>query len=59
MNSNIHPYHVTQLNGHKNLESLNSYHSASRKQQERMSDIINLNDERDLLKDIVQEQQYK
>ena len=52
LNNNIHPLHVSKLSGHKNLESLNSYHSASRKQQERMSDIINSNDERAPLKDI-------
>ena len=36
---NIDP-NVSQLSGHKNIESLKSYHSASKQQQEQMSDLI-------------------
>ena len=42
LNNNIHPIHVSQLSGHKNIDSLKSYHSASKQQQESMSDIISL-----------------
>ena len=40
LNSNIHPLHVSQLSGHKNIESLNSYHTASKFQQERMFQVL-------------------
>ena len=40
LNSNIHPLHVSQLSGHKNIESLNSYHTASKSQQKRMSQVL-------------------
>jgi len=40
LDQNIHPIHVSQLSGHKSIESLESYHSSSREQQELMSDII-------------------
>ena len=33
--------HVVQLSGHKNIESLNHYHVASKDQQCHMSDILN------------------
>ena len=36
---------VSQLAGHKRLESLNSYYAASMKQQRRMSDILSAGDE--------------
>ena len=35
--------HVSQLSGHKNIDSLKTYHVASSKQKKRMSDIINGN----------------
>ena len=38
--SNIHPLHVAQLSGHKNLKSLDSYSVASVGQQKSMSHII-------------------
>ena len=38
--SNIHPLHVAQLSGHKNLKSLDSYSVASVHQQKNMSRII-------------------
>ena len=44
LNENVHPLHVSQLSGHKNLESLRSYHTASTFQQENMSDLISKND---------------
>ena len=40
LDQNIDPIHVSQLSGHKNIESLKSYHSASKQQQEQMSDLI-------------------
>ena len=43
LNNNVHPMHVSQLSGHKNIESLKSYHTASSKQKRNMSDIINNN----------------
>ena len=38
--SNIHPLHVAQLSGHKNLKSLDSYSVASVHQQKNTSRII-------------------
>ncbi len=38
--SDQNPIHVTQLSGHKNLKSLDSYSVASKEQQKRMSHII-------------------
>ena len=41
LNNNINPIHVSQLSGHKNTDSLKSYHSASKVHQKQMSDIVN------------------
>ncbi len=41
LDHDIHPLHVQQLSGHKNIESLNSYHSASLRKQKEMSDVLN------------------
>ena len=41
LNNDVHPLHVVQLSGHKNIESLNHYHVASKDQQRHMSDILN------------------
>ena len=38
LNNNVHP---AQLSGHKNIESLSSYHTVSSKQQQEMSEKIN------------------
>ena len=38
--SNVHPLHVAQLSGHKNLKSLDSYAVASLQQQKDMSALI-------------------
>ena len=44
LNNDIHPLHVSQLSGHKNTDSLKSYHTASLKQQEKMSNMLSPND---------------
>ena len=41
LEKNVNPLHVSQLSGHKNVDSLNSYYVASNEQQQIMSDIIN------------------
>ena len=41
LQNKVHPLHVAQLSGHKNLNSLMSYNVASEEQQREMSDIIN------------------
>ena len=41
LNNDIHPLHVMQLSGHKNIESLNHYKIASKDQQRKMSNILN------------------
>ena len=41
LNNNVHPLHVMQLSGHKNIESLNHYNIASKDQQRKMSNILN------------------
>ena len=38
--SNVHPLHVAQLSGHKNLKSLDLYAVASLQQQKDMSALI-------------------
>ena len=43
LENNVDPLHVSQLSGHKNIESLNSYYVASKDQQKNMSNIINGN----------------
>lgn len=43
LENNVDPLHVSQLSGHKNIESLNSYYVASKDQQKHMSNIINGN----------------
>ena len=40
LHNDVHPIHVVQLSGHKNLESLNHYNTASPDQQLEMSNII-------------------
>ena len=40
LQNNVNPLHVQQLSGHKNLESLNSYHIPSMAQQRNMWRII-------------------
>ena len=40
MDNNVNPLHVGQLSGHKNMDSLRSYHTASFKQQKEMSMIV-------------------
>ena len=44
LNNNAHPLHVSQLSGHKNLESLKNYHTASKQQQVQMSNVLNKQD---------------
>ena len=39
--ADVQPNFVAQLSGHKNLKSLDSYHSASLKRQREMSAILN------------------
>ena len=41
LEADVQPNVVAQLSGHKNLKSLNSYHSASLKRQREMSAILN------------------
>ena len=41
LDNNVNPLHVSQLSGHKNVESLKSYHTASLQQQQSMSNLIN------------------
>ena len=41
LSNDIHPLYVSQLSGHKKVDSLNSYYVASSKQQETMSSILN------------------
>ena len=43
LNIEISPLHVSQLSGHKNLDSLKSYHTASLQKQNHMSNILNSN----------------
>ena len=43
LDENISPLHVSQLSGHKNPESLKSYHTANTSMQKQMSNIINNN----------------
>ena len=45
LENDVPPTFVTQLSGHKNIESLNSYHSASKEHQKRMSKIFSSGDE--------------
>ena len=40
MDNNVNPLHVGQLSGHKNMDSLRSYHTASFKRQKEMSMIV-------------------
>ena len=40
LNQEINPLHVQQISGHKKLESLNSYHTASLSQQKKISNAI-------------------
>ena len=53
LNNNVHPIHVSQLSGHKNIDNLRSYHTASSKQQEQMSDLISAKDDRPPLRNII------
>ena len=41
LEADVQPNFVAQLSGHKNLKSLDSYHSASLKRQREMSAILN------------------
>ena len=41
LNNNGNLLHVTQLSGHKNVDSLKSYHTASEQQQKQMSNMLN------------------
>ena len=41
LEADVQPNFVAQLSGHKNLKSLDSYHSASQKRQREMSAILN------------------
>ena len=41
LEADVQPNFVAQLSGHKNLKSLDSYHSASLKQQREMSAVLN------------------
>ena len=41
LDKDVNPIHVAQLSGHKNIESLKSYHCASINQQKEMSNILN------------------
>ena len=41
MNNNINPLHIQQISGHKRLESLNNYNTASMQIQKKMSLAIN------------------
>ena len=41
LENDVNPLHVSQLSGHKNVDSLNSYYVASKSQQQMMSNIIN------------------
>ena len=45
LEADVPPHLVAQLSEHKRVESLQSYHSASKKQQKRMSDILSYGDE--------------
>ena len=45
LEADVPPHLVAQLSGHKRVESLQSYHSASKKQQKHMSDILSYGDE--------------
>ena len=40
LDNKIHPLHVSQLSGHKNTDSLKSYHSANKRKQQQMSQIL-------------------
>ena len=40
LDHDVHPLHVSQLSGHKNINSLKSYHTASRSKQQEMSNIL-------------------
>ena len=40
LNNDINPLHVQQITGHKKLESLNSYNTASISQQRRISNVL-------------------
>ena len=40
LNNNVNPLHVSQLSGHKNIDSLRSYNTATDRQQMVMSDMI-------------------
>ena len=40
LNENVNPLYVTQLSGHKKLESLNNYNVASNNQQRKMSNVL-------------------
>ena len=45
LDNDVPPTFVTQLSGHKNIESLNSYHCASKEHQKQMSRILSSGDE--------------
>ena len=45
LDNDVPPTFVTQLSGHKNIESLNRYHCASKEHQKRMSRILSSGDE--------------
>ena len=45
LDNDVPPTFVQQLSGHRNIESLNSYHKASKSHQIRMSDILSGGDE--------------
>ena len=48
LNENVNPLYVSQLSGHKKLESLQSYNQASMNIQKHMSDILGDTDSRNL-----------
>ena len=48
LNENINPLYVSQLSGHKKLESLQSYNQASMNSQKHMSNILGDTDSRNL-----------
>ena len=45
LEADVPPHPVAQLSGHKRVESLQYYHSALKKQQKHMSDILSYGDE--------------
>ena len=52
MEADVPPHLVAQLSGHKRVKSLQSYHSASKKRQKRMSDILSYGNESAAIKQL-------